>query len=447
MLSKTQTIIAMVILFVAFIGTGPLAAQQDGEPLTKIHIADVNRDIHSSLLGIPKKLDLTLYWKVYEQSAEGWTQVDPQDAFQSYEVLLLDKEMKTTLLNSGSLRTDHYTFSDLKVGQGYGFVVRGVLGGRAAAHSDTVWAVTGKLRADAETKDIKWHHWLPLNGRIPLAVIGRERFFDEATNAGKMAFHTIWNFFLLGLIIWFFFIIPTYSLRKVFPLRRSLYIGKGYDKVYQLYELPEFRNILEEWREIIKSANENIRQEIENGEHVSISEIAGANTKFWRDRGSGVVGNLVRRISLPKMEKYPAARIIRAGLENHELGGFHWMEVSKEVDRAIENRASSELEILRRKSLVDWLWNLGTLAPLIGLFGTATGISHAFAILTFLKADITQTQLVKQLAGGIYEALWTTIFGLSVGIVLTLLYYFYQNKLNWIYSKWEEIYVYVAEKL
>ena len=123
------------------------------------------------------------------------------------------------------------------------------------------------------------------------------------------------------------------------------------------------------------------------------------------------------------------------------------MEVSREVDRAIENRASSELEQLRRKSLMDWLWNLGTLAPLIGLFGTATGISHAFAMLTFLRADITQTELVKRLAGGIYEALWTTIEGLAVGITLTLLFYYYQNKLNWIYSKWEELYVYVSEKL
>ena len=147
------------------------------------------------------------------------------------------------------------------------------------------------------------------------------------------------------------------------------------------------------------------------------------------------------------MDKFPTVKIIQAGLENHELGGFRWLEVSKEVDRAIENRASSELEQLRRKSLIDWLWNLGTLSPLIGLFGTATGISHAFAQLTMLRSDITQTALVRRLAGGIFEALWTTIEGLFVGIFLMLLYYYYQNKLNWIYSKWEDIYVHVAEKL
>ena len=160
-----------------------------------------------------------------------------------------------------------------------------------------------------------------------------------------------------------------------------------------------------------------------------------------------MIRNLLNRTMHPQLNQNPAVRIIRAGLENHELGGFRWLEVSKEVDRAIENRASSEQQKLRRSSLMDWLWNLGTLAPLVGLFGTATGISHAFGMLTMLDTDITQTALVKRLAGGIFEALWTTIEGLFVGIFMMLLYYYYQNKLNWIYSKWEEIYVYVAEKL
>ena len=83
----------------------------------------------------------------------------------------------------------------------------------------------------------------------------------------------------------------------------------------------------------------------------------------------------------------------------------------------------------------------------MGLFGTATGISQAFAQLTSLRSDITQTALVRSLAGGIFEALWTTIMGLFVGIFLMLLYFYYQNKLHWIYAKWEEIYVHVTRKL
>ena len=36
---------------------------------------------------------------------------------------------------------------------------------------------------------------------------------------------------------------------------------------------------------------------------------------------------------------------------------------------------------------------------------------------------------------------------LIVGICFMLLYYYYQTKLNWIYSKWEDMYVYISEKL
>ena len=123
------------------------------------------------------------------------------------------------------------------------------------------------------------------------------------------------------------------------------------------------------------------------------------------------------------------------------------MEVDKEVDRAIENRATTEIEKLKRKSFMDWLWNFGTLSPLIGLFGTATGISHAFSTMRDLPLNSDQVAMTRDLAGGIFEALWTTIFGLVVAIVLMLLYYFYQKKLTRIFSKWEEIYLKISEPL
>jgi hypothetical protein len=54
--------------------------------------------------------------------------------------------------------------------------------------------------------------------------------------------------------------------------------------------------------------------------------------------------------------------------------------------------------------------------------------------------------LIHQLAGGIHEALWTTIEGLIFGITFMLVYYYYQKKMEWVYSKWEEDYVYVIER-
>jgi biopolymer transport protein ExbB/TolQ len=108
-----------------------------------------------------------------------------------------------------------------------------------------------------------------------------------------------------------------------------------------------------------------------------------------------------------------------------------------------------ELEQLKGKTKIEWLWNLSATAPLIGLFGTVTGISVAFQRLALQseRGIVDTSAKISELAGGINEALWTTIFGLSVGIFLVLFYYLFKNKLDWIYSKWEQIYVDVSEKL
>ena len=440
----------LIRLFLLILSLGQMSiahAQGAGEKNYRIHITDVNRVIHKNWLGVPNAVDCTVTWQVYEEGKNGWIPIDVS-SFSLYRVVCIAHDKSTGKEIQAETKGNFYTFYRKKLGKRYSFVVKGYSKNRLKTISDTLWVQTGRLRADGQSSNLgHWHHWIPLNGRILLAIIGRARFFDGATNAGKIAFHLIWNFLLAGLIIWFFFCIPQLRLGKIFPFEKGIVIGKSYDSIYEHGVSHEFLDIIKGWQDIVKKANRKIRQELQHATNTNIDDIEGANARFWREEGSDVIGNLIDRISRPSMKRYPAARIIQAGLENHELGGFHWMEVSKEVDRAIENRASSELQRLRRKTLLDWLWNLGTLAPLIGLFGTATGISNAFATLTFLRADITQTDLVKRLAGGIYEALWTTIEGLFVGIFLMLLYYYYQNKLNWIYSKWEDIYVRVTEKL
>ncbi len=434
----------LAMFFIIFVAVNHHCFAFEGE--IRLHLNDLKRVVHKNILGVPDRVDVTIFWDAYSRDGGQWVRSDIS-TFESFTAICGEKGDEKSIEESEQIDQNFYSFKDRIAGKEYFFTVKGKMKGGEVIYSDTAWVVTGKLYTDINAASIKWYHWIPFNGRIPLWVLGRERFYDGATRAGKIAFWLIWNFFLAGMMIWGFFCIRILSLGNVFPLRRGLRIGKGYEGIYNSLESREFRSIIEEWRDIVKRCNENIRRELEEGSCSDITEIESANTTFWRDKGAKVIRNLIRRVSLPSMIRFPAARIIKAGLENHELGGFHWLEVSREVDRAIENRASSEIERLRRESLIDWLWNLGTLAPLIGLFGTATGISHAFAMLTFVKSNITQSELVKSLAGGIYEALWTTIEGLFVGIILMLLYYWYNNKLSWIYSKWEEIYVYVAEKL
>jgi biopolymer transport protein ExbB/TolQ len=424
-----------------------LAVSQTGDDsIYRIHISDVSRHIYENILGIPKSVDCTIKWELLENLDDNWKPVD-ESLMDNFQVECISNEVPQHQETSENINGNFYTFEKRMIGKRYGFVVKGILGTQVSIKSDTAWVVTGKLRADGEKNAFQWHYYIPFNGRIPLALIGRAKFFEEATKAGKVAFHLIWNFFLAGMFIWLFYCVRYLRIGFIFPVKKGLSLGGGYDEIYLRRESPEFRSILNEWRDIIKKANENVRLELGHGSQVNIADIEGANAKYWRDEGSAAISGLIERIDRPGMNRHPAVRIIRAGLENHELGGFHWVEVSREVDRAIENRASSEIEGLRRKTHLDWLWNLGTLAPLVGLFGTATGISNAFSTLTYLPTDITQTELVKRLAAGIYEALWTTIEGLFVGLVLMLFYYFYNNKMSWIYSKWEELYVYVSEKL
>ncbi|MFQ5650490.1 MAG: MotA/TolQ/ExbB proton channel family protein [bacterium] len=147
------------------------------------------------------------------------------------------------------------------------------------------------------------------------------------------------------------------------------------------------------------------------------------------------------------LRPFPTSRIIHAGLKIHRMNGYRWSKPTEEVKRAFEDRASNEIETLKRKSRIEWFWNYGALAPLVGLFGTVTGITFAFQQLSKTSAVPDFGSTIQLLSNGIFEALWTTIFGLANGIFFIMVHYYYKHKLDWIYSKWEEIYVTITEKL
>ena len=413
----------------------------------RVHITNIDRSVHKNWLGIPNRVDCTVQWEVYTKADEGWTPA-PISMFESFRAICQPVDAEDVERVSGDVEGNFWNFTDLRVGMTYDFVIEGYKAGEIISVSDTARIETGReFKASVPSVASHWHMWIPFNGRIPMAFFKRGEIFDDATKPGKIAFHLIWNFLIIGGFITLFYARRYLSLQKTFPMSGKLVLGASFDTIYEKGISKEFIEIIKSWRELVEKANEHVRSTVCQDCPASVNEIERVNIDFWRQEGAERVKELLDRTNKPELIKYPAVRIIRAGLENHELGGYRWLEVSNEVDRAIENRASSEQEKLRRNSLLDWLWNLGTLSPLVGLFGTATGISHAFATLTMLRADITQTTLVRRLAGGIWEALWTTIEGLFVGILLMLIYYYYQNKLKWIYSKWEEIYVHISERL
>jgi len=99
------------------------------------------------------------------------------------------------------------------------------------------------------------------------------------------------------------------------------------------------------------------------------------------------------------------ARVLLCGLENRQEG----------LTRGLEEAAEREVGAMRRGlSLLD---TIITLAPLLGILGTVTGIIRAFE---FLSAKGMADP--KRVSAGIAEALITTAAGLIIAIVTLVPY-------------------------
>ena len=83
---------------------------------------------------------------------------------------------------------------------------------------------------------------------------------------------------------------------------------------------------------------------------------------------------------------------------------------------------------------IDGIWNLGVIAPMIGLLGTVLGISLSFGTLNLRAGFTDPIELVGQMATGINYALFTTIAGLVVGVSFLLAYYLLKAQISRIES-------------
>lgn len=84
-------------------------------------------------------------------------------------------------------------------------------------------------------------------------------------------------------------------------------------------------------------------------------------------------------------------------------------------------------DVLRALNLrLPWLAILGSLVPLMGLLGTVVGMIRVFNRV----AEAGDVSDITVLAGGIWEALLTTAFGLSVAIPILLAYHLLLSKVD-----------------
>ncbi|MFA5263126.1 MAG: MotA/TolQ/ExbB proton channel family protein [Opitutaceae bacterium] len=101
----------------------------------------------------------------------------------------------------------------------------------------------------------------------------------------------------------------------------------------------------------------------------------------------------------------PRLRVISYGLHHPGAG----LEIAMQV------RQAEEMKIARR--FITAMDTIVTLAPLLGLLGTVTGIMQSFK---FVGGD--QELAASKVSGGIGEALIATAFGLGIAIITLIPY-------------------------
>lgn len=125
-------------------------------------------------------------------------------------------------------------------------------------------------------------------------------------------------------------------------------------------------------------------------------------------RSSVQNGNIEAAKNLCAHTDSPQARMIEKGLQR--IG-----KPLRDIDAAIEN--TGNLELFKMEKNLSIMASIAGAAPMIGFFGTVTGMIQAF-----YNMASQQNVTPGVLSGGIYQALITTAVGLAVGIFAYIAY-------------------------
>lgn len=134
-------------------------------------------------------------------------------------------------------------------------------------------------------------------------------------------------------------------------------------------------------------------------------------------------GNINAAKALCQSTDSPVARMVEKGLQR--IG-----KPLDDIDKAIENVGN--IEIFKLEKNLSNLASIAGAAPMIGFFGTVTGM-----ILSFYEMAVQQNVTPDVLAGGIYQALLTTAIGLATGIPAMMGYNALTTKVDKVVFKME----------
>lgn len=127
-------------------------------------------------------------------------------------------------------------------------------------------------------------------------------------------------------------------------------------------------------------------------------------------------GNVREAIAICAKSDSPVARTMTAG--------FKAWEREASCERAMEEQAMIERSELARHLVI--LDTVTTVAPLLGLLGTVTGMIRAFQVV----GDKNQIASPMAITGGVAEALIATATGLGIAIVSLVLFNYLNERVR-----------------
>lgn len=146
------------------------------------------------------------------------------------------------------------------------------------------------------------------------------------------------------------------------------------------------------------------------------------NTQNLKEEVFHLVKNNKIKEAIQLCESYhsPVAKIIKGGL-------LKFGASRDEIKEAMED--ISIFEIPKLEVRLPALATIAHVSPLLGLLGTVTGMTNSFHTIQ-VRASTLNPITPGDLAGGIWEALLTTVAGLMVAIPSYVAYNFFISRIN-----------------
>lgn len=118
---------------------------------------------------------------------------------------------------------------------------------------------------------------------------------------------------------------------------------------------------------------------------------------------------------MAKADESFLGQVLSAGLGKLSAGYSQAIEAMQEV---------GEEENMKLEHKLSYMALIGTVSPMLGLFGTVHGMIESFRVIALSDA----TPKAQELADGISKALWTTLVGLAIAIPAIAAYNILRNR-------------------